>query len=822
MPMGCRSSNTFLVDTSCLENAEDIRADDNGKFRHNGRKLDIFAVNDEGEVEQLEEKPKSLQPDHYKLYRSYWSHTSNSNFKRRFTELEDYQGHKFPVVILQYKYDGDPEDIKVEPHKSAKKTPKPFYSTAKSTREKIAKKATSALGPTSIYDDLYEDAGGVIEKSASCTVPRGISQVKYERAKLRKKHNKDALAELIEKCKDSKGEFVHGLQVGPSVRVALASKSQLEDVVKFCCNPEEFSIFGVDVTYEIGDFFVTTTSYKHLMVIDKETGCHLTFPGPFMIHTNESADDFHYFASTLKERNRDIENILFVGSDRQKAIENGISAQLPIAHFLACSKHVEDNITRKMALLNISGEAKSEILADIFGERRCSTKGLIDSESDEEFDAKLMSLKEQWDDAETRSSRCKTPEFYTYFLHHIASDMKAKMMLPVRRLAQLGDDFYYNNGPESINSALKKEIDKQKRESSPGRPSKCSYVEFIEIAENFVGRYRRNVHRAVKGDGPYTLAPKFSHLEVTEEQWKRLTPEEKVSKISAVDKAGAKSYGVREAGDPKQASEASVCEDEKRCLPDFHCSGLPQDLKVTWQNAETILKTGGVTKVSGAEATFAVISLSNPSRPHIVNCVRNPKCDCECYRLKQICSHYIAVSSVQHTLEETLSDWIPNLSRLMQDSIPKRSGKKPGPRRIRPTRAPEKRDTSILEDRCKGVEPFPEAEKFHLKWLEGSRVTTCYGCGNKIRQTTHDPVPPDPYDVVICRKQVRAYTPRGTSGLRFTVKPENVFFHVRRACIAMQCSDPVSAKNLVISDEDRLRLKITHRNMLRKEFGLDL
>ena len=125
-----------------------------------------------------------------------------------------------------------------------------------------------------------------------------------ERAKLRKKHNKDALAELIEKCKDSKGEFVHGPQVGPSVRVALASKSQLEDVVRFCCNPE-FSIFGVDVTYEIGDFFVTTTSYKHLMVIDKDTGCHPTFPGPFMVHTNESADDFHYFASTLKERNRD-------------------------------------------------------------------------------------------------------------------------------------------------------------------------------------------------------------------------------------------------------------------------------------------------------------------------------------------------------------------------------------------------------------------------------------------------------------------------------------------------------------------------------------
>ena len=64
MPMACRSSNTFLVDTSCLENAEDIRADDNGKFRHNGRKLDIFAVNDEGEVEQLEDPDRLCMLNH--------------------------------------------------------------------------------------------------------------------------------------------------------------------------------------------------------------------------------------------------------------------------------------------------------------------------------------------------------------------------------------------------------------------------------------------------------------------------------------------------------------------------------------------------------------------------------------------------------------------------------------------------------------------------------------------------------------------------------------------------------------------------------------
>ena len=35
--------------------------------------------------------------------------------------------------------------------------------------------------------------------------------------------------------------------------------------------------------------------------------------------------------------------------------------------------------------------------------------------------------------------------------------MKAKMLLSVRRSAGLGDNLYYNNGPESINCSLKKD-----------------------------------------------------------------------------------------------------------------------------------------------------------------------------------------------------------------------------------------------------------------------------------------------------------------------------------------------------------------------------
>lgn len=76
-----------------------------------------------------------------------------------------------------------------------------------------------------------------------------------------------------------------------------------------------------------------------------------------------------FITSRVHLQRREVDNILFIGSDQQKAIENGLSAQLPIAHFLSCTKHVQDNITRKMGLINITGEAKSQILADIFSDR---------------------------------------------------------------------------------------------------------------------------------------------------------------------------------------------------------------------------------------------------------------------------------------------------------------------------------------------------------------------------------------------------------------------------------------------------------------------
>lgn len=40
----------------------------------------------------------------------------------------------------------------------------------------------------------------------------------------------------------------------------LASRQQLDSLVLFCCQPNDYVVFGVDATFELGDFCVTLTT----------------------------------------------------------------------------------------------------------------------------------------------------------------------------------------------------------------------------------------------------------------------------------------------------------------------------------------------------------------------------------------------------------------------------------------------------------------------------------------------------------------------------------------------------------------------------------
>ena len=121
----------------------------------------------------------------------------------------------------------------------------------------------------------------------------------------------------------------------------------------------------------------------------------------------------------------------------------------------------------------------------------------------------------------------------------------------------------------------------------------------------------------------------------------------------------------------------------------------------------------------------------------------------------------------------------------MSSLIPKKTGKKAGPQRYRPDREVQEWSVEILEA-SDTEHQFLDQGKLKVTWLLGSKITSCYGCQNKFRRTPSDPVPPEPYDIVLCWKQIRAYTPKGSpegNRLRFTVKPEITYFHLKKSCV---------------------------------------
>lgn len=94
----------------------------------------------------------------------------------------------------------------------------------------------------------------------------------------------------------------------------------------------------------------------------------------------------------------------------------------------------------------------------------------------------------------------------------------------------------------------------------------------------------------------------------------------------------------------------------------------------------------------------------------------------------------------------------------------------------------------------------------------------CYGCDHPLRPKPtcrpSDVVPPVPFDVVLCHKELRMYKTK-EGALTFSAQPQNVYYHLKKSCVI--------AKNPTFSME-QLSVKLSglhwkHAEQLQNEFG---
>ena len=71
---------------------------------------------------------------------------------------------------------------------------------------------------------------------------------------------------------------------------------------------------------------------------------------------------------------------------------------------------------------------------------------------------------------------------------------------------------------------------------------------------------------------------------------------------------------------------------------------------------------------------------------------------------------------------------------------------------------------------------------FYLKWVEGTKVSKCYGCGGIIKKRPEN----RPDDLIIFCHDIQEYRDRLTRQLQQSSSAQNVHFHLRRECLVMR------------------------------------
>ena len=253
------------------------------------------------------------------------------------------------LVFVQYVFDKNEHEINVAKHGSFKNDA-PYYRTSEKTKEKMKAQCSNKSSPTAVFHESIHDKVGVTHLENAAGHARHVRQVKYIKKAVSEKPG-DQIMELIEMVKegerDKRKAFVRKVESSSDPCVVLRTDHQLNDVARSCTNPTKFSVLRVDPTFNFGKYYATVTTYRHLLLRNKN-GVHPVRIGPVLVHNKKEAASYHELSATMIKLNPEIRHTLAFGTDGEKALSDGLGWSFPGAQHLLCDLHFRDNISSKL------------------------------------------------------------------------------------------------------------------------------------------------------------------------------------------------------------------------------------------------------------------------------------------------------------------------------------------------------------------------------------------------------------------------------------------------------------------------------------------
>ena len=213
----------------------------------------------------------------------------------------------------------------------------------------------------------------------------------------------------------------------------LYMSQSLTDIERFCTSksaPSSYrSILAIDTTFNIGQHYVAQMAYQNPSLLRKDTLTSTWFPRPVLIHRHQEKRDFSYLWQAVKRGDGLLKDLAIIRTDEYRELFDGIldETQANTGHLLG-KEHVLKNTQKKLEQLSFPSRQIKWIVNDILGNPFVQEKeGLIQSESQEEFNNRYKKLKNMWIEIEKNYTVRNGENFVTYFGKFKLVEIKEKM-----------------------------------------------------------------------------------------------------------------------------------------------------------------------------------------------------------------------------------------------------------------------------------------------------------------------------------------------------------------------------------------------------------
>ena len=189
---------------------------------------------------------------------------------------------------------------------------------------------------------MEQKRGGILHASCVGDLPRNALQASRICCKKTLSHSSsypnDALQDLVVKFKEQSGQpdqSIQSIRLVPDPTIVLFNTTQLNDLAQFCAASDKASVLGIDVTFNLGKFYVTLYAYQNFRVVN-EKNKHPVMIGPtlkdqqnFVVLFQEITTKIPSLATSLRA----------YGTDGEQALSAAAAEAFPFATHLRCANH---------------------------------------------------------------------------------------------------------------------------------------------------------------------------------------------------------------------------------------------------------------------------------------------------------------------------------------------------------------------------------------------------------------------------------------------------------------------------------------------------